>query len=197
MNETFSGKYLECVTIGREDNEQKLILMEDHVEQASSKMIGVHIFCFFALLISKAIAAYTKKTFIHNLLIMATVPAYQFGVFKTYYEVTLQERLATELECTGIPWSQRRAWLYIEISAFAVNIVQFMVGLAKAIKPCGGGMCCSNDRQKPFWLEIVLNENYNSHLENLAQKIIHIVMTAKKTSRNFETDVSSAVERTK
>lgn len=79
--------------------------MEDHLSHASVKLIIMHLYCFLAMLISKVCQAVNKKSFIHNILVMITVPTYQFGIFKAYYEIALQENIAQELGCTSMPWA--------------------------------------------------------------------------------------------
>ena len=60
-------------------------------------LAGMHLFCFLALLISEAITSVNKTAFMHNFLLMATVPAYQFAIFKAYYNITLQEKIAANI----------------------------------------------------------------------------------------------------
>ena len=59
--------------------------------------------------------------------------------------------------------------MLIEISAFFVNILQLMLILAKALKPCGGGSCC-NDR-----IEVLLHVSHADDPENMIRSIEDIV----------------------
>lgn len=96
--------------------------MEDRLRQAFKPLFFTHCFCFGTILMTLVIAAFQRSSYIHNLPRMFTVPLYQASLFRAYYEVCRVEELATERRCTGISFAHRRAWLYIEISAFIINI---------------------------------------------------------------------------
>lgn len=147
--------------------------MVDHLRHALDKLVIMHFFCFTAKLIQKFMYGYNKNSYIHNLIMMCTVPAYQFVIFKAYYEIVLVEKLALQLRCTGFSFVKRRAWIYIEICAFAVNIIQLVYCLFKTLKPCGGGACC-NER-----FELLIDENYDDDMDDKIRQVEEIVGVVK------------------
>ena len=98
--------------------------------------------CAAAILISRWITSNNKKSFFHNLILVITIPFYQCAIFQAYHEICSVEREFAALNCSGLTIAQRRAWVYIEICAFMVNIFQLMLSLCYKLKPAGGGRCC-------------------------------------------------------
>lgn len=84
--------------------------------------------------------AYNKKSFNHNILNMITVPVYQLSILQAFYEVSRTEDIAALVGCSGLTFAQRRAWCYVEVIGFFVNIIQLMLYLISGLKiPKGAG----------------------------------------------------------
>ena len=79
-------------------------------------------------------AAYNKKSFTHNILNMLTVPVYQLAILQAFYAVSKTEDIAASVNCAGLTFAQRRAWCYVEVIGFFVNIIQLMVYLIGNLK---------------------------------------------------------------
>lgn len=79
-------------------------------------------------------AAYNKKSFTHNILNMLTVPVYQLAILQAFYAVSKTEDIAASVNCSGLTFAQRRAWCYVEVIGFFVNIIQLMVYLFGNLK---------------------------------------------------------------
>jgi RNA recognition motif-containing protein len=79
-------------------------------------------------------AAYNKKSFTHNILNMLTVPVYQLSILQAFYAVSKTEDIAASVNCSGLTFAQRRAWCYVEVIGFFVNIIQLMVYLIGNLK---------------------------------------------------------------
>ena len=89
----------------------------------------MHFACCIVIALAQCIPARTKKVYIHNLLMVATLPIYQLTIFEAYYECCQHEAIAAQFNCSQITFSLRKAWIYVELGAFLVNILQMMVGL--------------------------------------------------------------------
>lgn len=79
-----------------------------------------------------------KKSFLHNILNMVTVPVYQLAILQAFYSVSKTEDIAASVNCSGLTFAQRRAWCYVEVVGFAVNIIQLMVYLIGNLKVTKG-----------------------------------------------------------
>lgn len=154
------GYYIRCFTV---DN--GVAYFEDRLKNALGPLIYMHFYCATAQLLTQILAACTRSSYFHNFLRMASVPVYQFALFKAYYEVVKLEEYALARSCTGITFAQRRAWIYIELGAFIVNLSQLIWNLAKAHKPCGGGTCCDSRVEK------FLNETYEDQMEDVLLEV--------------------------
>ena len=71
--ETVETSYLECLT---RTEPRELILTKDHLLQAFDYLIPMHIACFTAILASRWISSNNKKSYLHNVLLMMTIPFY-------------------------------------------------------------------------------------------------------------------------
>lgn len=103
----------------------------------------MHFYCAFAILVSKWSVATRRNAYMHNFFMMLSVPFYQGSIFLGYFALNRQDSLSYRVNCAGIKFSFRRVWVFLEISAFVVNILQLMLSLIKLLKPCGGGACCN------------------------------------------------------
>ena len=112
------------------------------------------------MVVAQYISSKNKKVYIHNLLMVATLPYYQLVIFNAYYNCCQHEAIAAQFNCSQITFALRRAWLYVELGAFLVNILQMMIGLCKKLKPYGGG----NNFETPFIVNL-LGEDYKAELE--------------------------------
>lgn len=62
---------------------------------------------------------------------MATVPLYQITILETFYECSIAEEIAAAKDCSGISFALKRAWCYIEVIGFWVNIFLLILYLLK------------------------------------------------------------------
>jgi len=89
----------------------------------------MHLVCCIIIAFAQYVSAKTKKVYVHNLLMVCSLPIYQLAIYKAYYEICQHEAIAAEFNCSQITFAFRRAWIYIELGAFLVNIIQMMIGL--------------------------------------------------------------------
>ena len=67
------------------------------MQRAMFWLIPMHLFCLASLLLSKCKNAFNKKrSYSHNFLMVLSVFLYQFAIFKTYFEVTQQQKIVNE-----------------------------------------------------------------------------------------------------
>jgi hypothetical protein len=94
-----STKVVSCLQLNdRQDSTKNTrVWMKDHVYHAlaPTKLIGMHAICFFAQLNGLYSAQFMKKSYLHNLITMATVPLYQLMILLSYSEVCKVEELAS------------------------------------------------------------------------------------------------------
>lgn len=104
---------------------------------------------------AEILASTNKKSYTHNLLSMATVPFYQIAILQAFNEVSKAENIAAEAKCSGLTFALRRAWCYVEVIGFWVNIGQLMLyllgqmkigyGLYQALVALWSMITCSKD----------------------------------------------------
>ena len=58
-----------------------------------------------------------------------TVPAYQIVILIAYSKICQIEDFAKLSKCTGMDFKLKRAWLYVEVMGFFVNMLQLMLYL--------------------------------------------------------------------
>lgn len=63
---------------------------------------------------------------LHNLMTLITVPVYQLTILLAYSEACKVEELAALVKCSGMSFSTRRSWMYVEILGFFVNMAVLM-----------------------------------------------------------------------
>jgi hypothetical protein len=104
----------------------------DYVSNTMVVMQYMHIWCFVCLFLAELIESLNRKAFIHNSLYMLSVPVYWFSIFNAFFKA-----IKAEEENVGcrLKFSERHAWIYIEIISFFVNIILLILHLA-AQTPC-------------------------------------------------------------
>ena len=55
--------------------------MEDNIYAAFLPLIFMHLICFVILFIMYQVQTVSKKSFFHNILVVSTIPIYQFSIF--------------------------------------------------------------------------------------------------------------------
>jgi hypothetical protein len=105
------------------DEDYSTFYISDHLKRAIPKLVYMHVFCGVAQFLGLYSSSTNKKSFIHNVLNMMTVPLYQFSILQSYYELVQAEYLARAMHCGGIAFAQKRYWIYVEIMGFFVNII--------------------------------------------------------------------------
>lgn len=180
-----STNYLEC----NENEAGEKTYMQDHVHGAYITLAVLHAICFVFMLIEEIVTSNFSANFFHHLIMLPTVPLYQYAIFQACYDISNQERLVQAANCISYPFMQRRAWLYIEIITFMANIILLMVGLLQSFKPCGGGGCCLCFKSYKF--EKILNEDYDTRVVYMRKVIEGIV---KKTKEQLNIDLMEEIQ---
>lgn len=86
----------------------------------------MHGACFLIQLIVLIWSQNDKSCHFHNILTVLTIPLYQLTILQGYYQIGKVEELAHLVGCSGTDFKIRRAWLYIEVCGFFVNMFQLM-----------------------------------------------------------------------
>lgn len=89
----------------------------------------MHLFCFIMQILGLWTSSRSKKSHIHNVFNICTVPVYQITILQSYYELATTEELASAMDCGGVSFAQRRYWIYVEILGFFVNMLQLVLFL--------------------------------------------------------------------
>ena len=117
--------------------------MVDHTYDTLTQLSVMHCVFFILMLLIKLCKSFNKNSYLPNIVLVPIVPMYAFVIFQAYYKICKLERIAVREDCNGLTFILKRAWIYIEISAFMINIFQLMLSLCARLKPGGGGECCN------------------------------------------------------
>ena len=71
--------------------------MVDLLGNCRDRLISLHIFCAFAILLQKVACAYGVFIYGANMLMMLTVPFYNFTIYASFFDVVGQEQMANVL----------------------------------------------------------------------------------------------------
>lgn len=69
------------------------------------------------------------QSYIYVVLLITTVPVYQFIIMRAYFFLRKIEVLSTDVNCNGVAYATKHRWIYVEILGFWGNLVQLMIGL--------------------------------------------------------------------
>ena len=98
-------------------------------EHIFMQLISMHVVCFVCQLGSPLLQRSCKRSYFHDILTLFTVLYYELIVLKYYSEVIKVEKIAEAINCLGLSFKYRHAWMYIEVFAFLVNMIQLMLYL--------------------------------------------------------------------
>jgi hypothetical protein len=129
-----------------------------------------------AVISNRLAPVFKKNGYFSSVIMMLTVPYYNYVIYNAHFDIKMQEQLGNELGCTGISFQTRRAWIYFEMCAFLVNIAQLSFSLCKQLKPCGGGSCCH--KAVDMWLD----ETYDDEMEETIAEIQEIMAYLHRNS---------------
>ena len=113
--------------------------MPDYLEEAIFNLMIMHMVVFLMHIVARCILAYSVKNFSHHLLFLVAVPVYITVLIQGYFAVVDTEINTMLQNCLALNYMQKRSWIYIELVAWLVVIVYYMLYLFLHLRFCGGG----------------------------------------------------------
>jgi hypothetical protein len=108
----------------------------------------MHFICFVLGLVTQWIQINFKQSYMHNFITIGMVPYYQITIMQAFYSVSRVENVAAEAKCSGMYFARTRAWCYIEVIGFFVNLVQLMIFLLGNYTGCRNIFSCLDEQNE-------------------------------------------------